>query len=424
MRPTLGAQFQNEETMMFSKRRTSAVAAMVASMALVAGCSAGGAGAGSDSLEFWAYEPNSMAQKEALDQLITEFEAANDIDVRVTYVPKDSFNTKLNSSIAVGRNPDVSYLDQPLTPRFAADGLLLDITEQLEAGLGADAFAPAAMETNVVDGRVYGVPLSMTTVALYYNKALVETPPATWEEWLDSARDVYVPNTTAAFEGIGGGGWGAWLFPAFVHSGGGSMVSPALDAATFGDEAGVDAASFLVELQKYSDQAVRQSENAFGNGIVAYKVSGPWEIEALAKNFPNLEFGVAPLPAREGFSPVSNIGGENLVVFSNSTKQELAYELVEFLTNAEGMTVMAGVTGNFATNLEAIASLDYASDPMLGVFATQLENAIPRPTLTDWLKVNDEIIGSALDSIFVSGEDPKTVLVDANNRANVILFGN
>jgi ABC-type glycerol-3-phosphate transport system substrate-binding protein len=410
--------------MMFSLRRTSAVAAMVASVALVAGCTAGGAGANANTLEFWAYEPNSIVQKEALEQLIVEFETANDIDVRVTYVPKDSFNTKLNSSIAVGRNPDVSYLDQPLTPRFAGDGLLLDVTEQLEAGLGADSFAPAAMDTNVVEGRVYGVPLSMTTVALYYNKALVASPPTTWEEWLDSARDVYVPNTTAAFEGIGGGGWGAWLFPAFVHSGGGSMVSASQDAATFGDEAGVEAASFLVELQSYSDQAVRQSENAFGNGIVAYKVSGPWEIEALSKNFPNLDFGVAPLPAREGFSPVSNIGGENLVIFSNSTKQELAYELVEFLTGAEGMQVMAGVTGNFATNLEAAAALDYVSDPMLAVFAAQLENAIPRPTLTDWLKVNDEIVGSALDSIFVSGEDPEAVLVDANNRANVILFGN
>ncbi|MBA4248358.1 MAG: hypothetical protein C0444_08705 [Microbacterium sp.] len=409
--------------MVFSTQRKVGVAALAAMAVIVTGCAGGGAAGDSNALEFWAYEPNSLSQKEALDELIVEFETANDIDVKVTYIPKDSFNTKLNSSIAVGRNPDVSYLDQPLTPRFAADGLLLDVTDQLAAGIGADSFLPAAMETNIVDGRAYGVPLSMTTVALYYNKALVEQAPTTWDEWLDSARDVYVPNTTAAFEGIGGGGWGAWLFPAFVHSGGGTMVSPSGDEATFGNEAGIEAASFLVELQRYSDQAVRQSENAFGNGLVAYKVSGPWEIDALSKNFPNLEFGVAPLPAREGFAPTSNIGGENLVVFENSTKQEIAYAFVEFLTNAENMQVMAGVTGNFATNLEAAAALNYSADPLLGVFELQLQSAIPRPTLTEWLKVNDEVIGSALDSIFVSGGDPDAVLTDANERANVILFG-
>lgn len=410
---------------MFSSTRRGALI-VAAGMALtLAGCTAGGAGgaAQSDSLEFWAYEPNSLSQKEALDALVAEFEAENEIDVRVTYVPKDAFNTKLNSSIAVGRNPDVSYLDQPLTPRFAGDGILLDITDQLETGLGADAFAPAAMETNVVDGRVYGVPLSMTTVALYYNTALVQTPPTTWDEWLESAEDVYVPNTTAAFEGIGGGGWGAWLFPAFVHSGGGTMISPADSSATFGDEAGVEAANFLLDLQRYSDQAVRQSENAFGNGLVAYKVSGPWEIEALSKSFPNLEFAVAPLPSRDGGTSVSNIGGENLVIFENSTKQDLAYALIEHLTDAEGMQVMAGVTGNFATNLEAAAALNFSADPNLAVFEAQLQTAIPRPTLTEWLKVNDEVIGSALDAIFVSGEDPTTVLTEANERANVILLG-
>lgn len=410
---------------MFSMtRRAGAVLAAGIAVALV-GCT-GGAGGGvaeSDSLEFWAYEPNSLSQKEALDALIAEFEAENAIDVRVTYVPKDSFNTKLNSSIAVGRNPDVSYLDQPLTPQFAADGILLDITDRLDAGLGADAFTPAAMETNVFDGRAYGVPLSMTTVALYYNTALVPTPPTTWDEWLQSAEDVYVPNTTAAFEGIGGGGWGAWLFPAFVQSGGGAMISPVDNSASFGDAAGIEAANFLLQLQEFSDQAVRQSENAFGNGIVAYKVSGPWEIEALSKNFPNLEFAVAPLPSKDGGPSASNIGGENLVIFENSTKQDLAYALIEHLTDVDGMQVMAGVTGNFATNIEAAAALNFGADPNLAVFEAQLQNAIPRPNLDQWLKVNDEVIGSALDAIFVSGSDPATVLADANERANVILAG-
>jgi ABC-type glycerol-3-phosphate transport system substrate-binding protein len=405
-------------------RRFAAVAVAASAALVLAGCTgSGGPGASSDALTFWAYEPNSKAQKDSLDQLVASFEKDHDVDVKVTYVPKDGFNTKLNSSITVGRNPDVSYLDQPLVPKFAEDGLLSDLTERLADGLGADSFYPGAMDTAEVDGKVYGVPLSMTTVALFYNTALVAAPPADWDAWVASAKSVHVPDKVAAFEGIGAGGYGAWLFPALVQSAGGSMVNADQTAATFGEQPGIEAATLLVELQKYSDQAVRESQNAFGNGLIAYKISGPWDIEALQTNFPNLQFATAPIPAAAGHESSSSIGGENLVVYANSGKQDLAYEFVEYLTNARGNAAMAAVTGNFPTNVEAAETLGYASDPYLGAFAAQLETAVARPTLTDWLKVNDEVVGSALDEILVSGGDPATVLPKAQQNADQILFG-
>lgn len=408
---------------MFPVRRTSLTVAALATAALaLTGCVGGGPAGSSDALTFWAYEPNSRAQKDALDALIADFESENDVDVKVTYVPKDGFNTKINSSIAVGRNPDVSYLDQPLIPKFAEDGILLDLTERLEAGLGAESFFPGAMDTATVDGQVYGVPVSMTTVALFYNTALVPTPPADWDAWLASAADVYVPGQIAAFEGIGSGGYAGWLFPALVQSAGGSMVDAGQTEVTFGEQPAIEAAELLVALQSYSDQAVRESQNAFGNGLIAYKISGPWDIDALRTNFPDLEFGVTRIPAKAGYESISNIGGENLVVYANSAKQDLAYAFIEYLTNAEGDAVMAGVTGNFAANIETATTLGYVDDPDLGPFAAQLETAIGRPTLTDWLKVNDEVVGAALDDILVAGEDPKTVLPKAAAAAQTILF--
>lgn len=405
-------------------RRLAAVGLTASAALVLAGCTgSGGLGGSSDALTFWAYEPNSKAQKASLEDLISSFEKEYDAEVKVTYVPKDGFNTKLNSSVAVGKNPDVSYLDQPLVPKFAEDGLLLDLTDRLADGIGADSFYSGAMDTAEVDGTVYGVPLSMTTVALFYNKALVDTPPADWDAWLASAADVYVPDQIAAFEGIGSGGYGAWLFPALVQSAGGSMVNADQTAATFGEEPGVEAAQLLVDLQGYSDQAVRESQNAFGNGLIAYKISGPWDVESLKTDFPDLDFGVAPIPALAGHESLSSIGGENLVVYENSAKQDLAYQFVEYLTSAEGNAVMAGVTGNFAANVEAAETLGYVDDPFLSAFAQQLGVAVARPTLTDWLKVNDEIIGSALDGILVSGADPGSTLQAAQDNANQVLFG-
>ena len=111
------------------------------------------------------------------------------------------------------------------------------------------------------------------------------------------------------------------------------------------------------------------------------------------------------------------------MVYAGSTKQDLAYQLVEYLTGVEGQKVMAGVTGNFAANLEAAKELGYDSDPYLAPFAQQLATAVARPTLSDWLKVNAEVIGAALDEVLVSGADPATVLPDAAKRADTVLFG-
>ncbi|MFA9397588.1 MAG: extracellular solute-binding protein [Clostridiaceae bacterium] len=391
------------------------------------GSSQNGSKSGGESegeIAFWVYEPQSMDDKTKLDDLVKVFEDENDVNVKITYIPKDNFNTKLNAAIAVQKGPDVSYLDQPLIAKFEEDELLFDITDLLNNSEKASVedYFSGAFDTNKVDGKVYGLPLSMTTVALYYNKDLVANPPKNWDEWVSISKDVYVKDQIAAFEGIGGGGWGAWLLPAFIHSAGGSMVNEDETAVTFGEQPGIDSLNLLVNLLKYSDQSVRESQNAFGNGLVAFKVSGPWEIDSFKTNFPNLNFGVTLIPAKDSFTSYSNIGGDNLVVYKDSTNAESGYELIEFLTNEKNSETMAEITGNFPININAAKADKYTSDEYLSVFMKQMETAVARPRLTDWLKVNDEVIGTALDEVFVGQEDPAKALKTANEKASQILF--
>ncbi|MEI5905577.1 ABC transporter substrate-binding protein [Bacillus spongiae] len=380
---------------------------------------------GEDTIDFWVFEPGLKEHKDNLNALVDEYEEANDVTVKTTFVPKDDFNTKLNSAIAVGQNPDVSYLDQPLVPKFAGDGTLLELDEYADGENGIDRtkYFKGAFETNIVDGKLYGLPLNQSTVALFYNKDLVATPPTTWEEWIAMAEDVYKKDEIAAFEGIGTGGWAAWLFPAFVHSGGGSMVNADETQATFGEKEGIEAAELLEKLYEYSDLAVRDSQDAFGNGKLATKISGAWEIDAFQTNFPDLNFGVALIPAKEGVQSYSNIGGEDLVVYENTKNADAAWGLVKFLTSAENSIAIADITGNFPVQVEAAEDPKYAEDEYLSVFLQQMETAVARPRLTDWLKVNDEVIGNALEEITLSNKDAKETLEKAQDRADEILFG-
>lgn len=391
-------------------------------LGLTVGCS-DSTGGTEDEITFWAYEPESNEGQEQLEALLDEFEEETGVKVNITFSPKDDYNTRINSNIASGNNPDVGYLDQPLLAEFVADDILLNITEYAaeDDGINYDDFFMGALETAIIDGELYGLPMNQSTVALFYNKDLVPTPPTTWSEWLAISNDVYVKDSIAGFGGIGDGGWAAWLIPAFVHGAGGSMVNEAETVATFGEAAGLEAIQLLLDLDEYSDQSVIDSQNAFGNGMVATMISGAWEINGLQTNFPDLDFGVALIPSKDGVTSHSNIGGDNLVVFENAKNPEAAYQLIQFLTNEDNAVAISEITGNFPVRLNAASDPLYSDDEHLSVFLEQLENAVARPRISIWLKINDEVVGSAIDDVLIGGGNPQDVFPEAQERANRLI---
>ena len=338
-------------------------AMLTASMIGFTGCGGSSSeGEKSEGLAFWAYEPQSLDDKKAFEELISSFTEETGIKVKVSFIPKDSFNTKLNSALANGKGPDVSYLDQPRMAEFGSDGTLVDLTEKIQASetVSEDIFFPSAYDTCVLDGKAYGVPLTITTSVVLYNKSLVSENnlPKDWDDMLQIAKEVSANPTKAAFGGVGTGGYASWYFQAFLCSAGGNYTNEDQTQLTFNDANGVAACQFLVDLYKYSPEEVRNSNSAFGNGNVAFSLGGGSDIDSLQTNFPDLDFGAMLIPPKEeGGTSYSNIGGENLVVYSASEKQDDAFKFVEFLSRNENSEKVAQYTGNFSS-IKALAKTD------------------------------------------------------------------
>jgi len=377
----------------------------------------------SNVIEFWAYQPESS--EKGLRDAISKFESISGFKVNVTFIPKDDYNTKLNAAIAGGISPDIAYLDQPLVPRYASDGILLNLEEfsNSDNGIDKSKYYQGALSTNIVGGDLYGLPLNQTCVALYYNKDLVPEPPVTWTDWLEMAANVYSPGEIAAMEVPNGDGWGAWLFPAFVASAGGSMVNEDETKVTIGSKPAVDAIKLWIELTKYSDPEVKDSANAFNRGLIATKISGPWELGNLESNFPDLNFGVSLIPKQNDDDiHASNIGGENMVVFNNTENPEGAWALIKFLTySPEYSLLMAQSSGNFPGLLEAGQNPIYQDDEYMSVFMKQMETAQARPRIASWLKINDEVIAKALAQSLLDELTPEEAFSIAEKKANMIL---
>lgn len=369
---------------------------------LSAGVLAGCASKDSGALSFWAYEPSSSEDIAGLRRLVSDFTEEAGIVVNLNLVPKDEYNTSFNTSLLGSKKPDVAYLDQPLIADYASDGTLAELSSfYSENGYTSDGFFDGAYTTVTYGEGVYGVPLTMTTTVVFYNKDYVseDALPASWAEWLALGEEL--PAQTALFDGIGNGGYMSWYFQAFLSNAGGSLMNEGNTEITFNSEQGVTAAQMLREMYNLSPAEYRNSTNAFGNGHTLFKLGSSSDIETIYDAFPNLDFGVTAFPPQEtGDTSYSNIGGENLVILESSKKKDDAEKLIAYLLRGENVKQIAQFTGNFAALKEyAVVEEGDVCAEMKQVVLDQLDTAQARPSVAGWLYVNDNYIATALENI-------------------------
>ncbi|MFA5481031.1 MAG: extracellular solute-binding protein [Bacilli bacterium] len=393
---------------------------LLAILFAIAGCDGN---AGEEIVSFWAYQPSTQEHQNAFRALILDFTEETGIKVKLNLVVKDSFNMALNSALTGRSKPDMSYLDQPLIADYASDGTIADMTSLIasSATLAPESFFSSVYETNIYDGKTYGLPLNVTASVLFYNKDLVATPPTTWDEWL--AIKQQLPSGKSLFDGIGQGGYAGWYFQAFLANCGGSLLNQEGTAVAFNSSYGVEAAQMIKNL--YGDDATsianRGTSDAFGNGLVAFKLGLSSDIDRFDINFPNLDYGVALIPSKLGDVSYSNMGGENVVIYEHSRLKTQCFQLIEYLERQENALQLANYTGNFS------AVIDYAvsEDPRLAIIIEQMENSVARPVIPKWIRVNDEYLGPALSDKILSDENPQNIqssLDNAAQAANILLF--
>ncbi|MCK2216751.1 ABC transporter substrate-binding protein [Actinomadura sp. ATCC 31491] len=388
-------------------------------MAGTGACGGGGAGSGGGKeLTFWMYQDRTPQAGQVIEKVRKDFEQANPgVTVKLVKIPKDDYNTKLGSAVASKSAPDAGILDQPLVSKYALDGTI----KEVPAGLIDEAdYYKGALDTNRANGKLYGLPQDQTTVALFYNKKLVPTPPKTWDELKAAAERVHAADANVAGMNVPkGDGYGAWMFPGVVHGAGGQMVDDAAKKVLFDQPPAVEALQLWVDLLKSSPRKITDSDKPFENGLAAMTISGPWDVPTIHEQFPDLDFGVAPLPYKS--EPAGNIGGEDSVVFSTSKNPDLAWKWLAFLANATNNGAIADAFGGFPVHLKAQV---VAGGPEQAAFLEQLKVAHARPAVPQWIQVNDEIIAPAIESALTGKATAQQALTDAAAKTRTLLGWN
>ncbi len=181
-------------------------------------------------ITFWhTYNEVSAENQTLVETLIPMFEAEHpNIQVESVPYPYDGFRQALLTSAAGGEGPDLVRLDIIWSPEFAAQGILLNLSEAMpDFQEFADAVFPGPLSTNAYAGAYYGLPLDTNTRVFIYNPAVMEAAPETIDEL--AAMCETLPEGSFVFSDGGTSGWN--LLP-WIWSFGGDITDEAITTST------------------------------------------------------------------------------------------------------------------------------------------------------------------------------------------------
>jgi raffinose/stachyose/melibiose transport system substrate-binding protein len=369
-----------------------AILAATTMMAATAACTSTGSSGGNGgdvTLSVWSWRPEDAA---VYRQIFTKFHASHP-HVKVDFKPYKAteYNTILSTGLTQAGGPDVmqlrSYgLVQPLIQ--AGDLVALD-----GKVAGLSNFDTTALDgaRGKKDGKVYGVPLEMSTFQIYYNKDIFAKyqlqPPTTWDQMISSAKTLQGKGVTP----FAAAGKDTWLLPLYDEAfaatryGGPAFEKKVLAGqAKFTDPEYVAALEVLNQLKPYfpKDQmglGETDVQTLFATGKAAMIPEGSFALAPLKAINPKLNLGVfnAPPPPGAVVAKPLQVGWVDASYGLNakSPHQKEALDLLQWMTSTEfGQQV--------ADNLKQVSLVKgvQSSDPLLGQMM-QSYRADPTPYL-------------------------------------------
>ena len=127
-------------------------------------------------ITLWTYPIGGWGTQATVDALIKGFEAANPgIKVTVEYLTYNDGDDKVNTAIEGKKTPDL-IMEGPerLVANWGAKGLMVDLSDLLDATDKAEINAAALNACYGTDGKVYEYPLVMTAHCMAINKTVFE----------------------------------------------------------------------------------------------------------------------------------------------------------------------------------------------------------------------------------------------------------
>jgi raffinose/stachyose/melibiose transport system substrate-binding protein len=338
-------------------------------------------------------DPTTSAAADAIYQGFTE-QHPNVTIVREAF-STDQGRQTINTALSSGTGPDVLFYDAG--PGFAGvlvDAGLLIPLEDMAAQYGwKDRIAPAALRGATIDGQLYGLPLQVDLIGMFYNKTLIDQEGLTLPDSTDALKTFcgqaqekgYVP---LAFSD--NPGWQAGHQFSMSST---NMVGPdTMGQLLYEHQGSWNTPEIVKAIQTYfldlqqagcfsQDVTALTNDDAAGlfyAGDALMYPTGSWQINGdngIVANMPDAEVGFMSFPAIPGGKGsfwVSGVGSAYFISAQSQHQQEAA-EFLDYLFSPEAAQRWVGEAG-FVVPM-AVDTADLQVSPLFRSVLDTLEQA-------------------------------------------------
>lgn len=353
--------------------------------------------------------------------VVASFETKYGVKVNVEQIGLDGMG-KIMLDGPAGKGADIFIAPHDAMNTGRTAGIFAELDESIVKELEKE-LNPVAVKAAMYDGKMYGVPYSVETTALLYNKDLVKGEPA--KEFEQIVKEAKEFNNSAEnkfwFLTIANNGYNAYPFLGsdgfqLFGSDGNDDDNPGFNTKAF--ENGLANIAALKEIIPMKSEDLKTNaetfiDENFINGKTAYYPSGPWAIKKMKDA--GVNFGVTTLPSIDG-KPMKAFGGvQNAHVSAYSKYPKAAQLFAKFLVSKEGAEILYSKASKVTSRIDISDVKGLAEDKDLSVFVEQFKNAVPMPAskrISYYWTISDGLLSAVFDGALTPEEGAKKAQAD------------
>lgn len=384
--------------------------------------------AGAQTLTVWVGDgPARMEEYEVVKRLFEEQNPGITVDLVLQSGNQAAVMEKVILGIIAGAPPDLMWLEGSGVIEFAAQGLLMDLTDTLE-GL---RFAPSDTQEMTYDGRMWAVPYHTTARGLfkrveYFDEVGLDpyVDPSDLEELYQWNLRLVQVDANGNYTRAGFIPWrGNWSAPGWIWTFGGELLE--IDGTTYrptaNDPKNIEAFEWIRswgQFYGHRQDPVQGSFAGFQAGTIAMVTESTSAVTRLADA--GLEFTVGRVPHPEGGRNGTWGGGTAVGVPINAPNPELSLKLARFFGEADVQAQrFEEAPHGLPANFDALIEVGRHLPPQFSALLDQLPEARPRTPL--WLEYNTQRLGTAMRAVATGQVTPEEALNDIQ-RVMVVRF--
>lgn len=241
-------------------------------------------------------------------QLIAQFNLENAGAIRVTetYVNEITHYSNIDNLVPLGRGPDVALMHSHRVSSYIEKGVVVPIDSYItNVDIKLEDYVEDVMSSLSIGGNIYGIPLDLHTVGIYYNKALLQKysipVPTNRAELIQAALTVQEGENRSNFYGFPlSTAWPSeWTFTtALFQNGGNEILDP--ETPGYNNTIGVKAMKTVADLIHVyhlspNTLGVDQDLFSFQNGDALFHIQGSWMLNAIKDSKVGNSFDIIPL---------------------------------------------------------------------------------------------------------------------------------